>query len=75
MYLLQIKVEDGVVKELLGFQCFVIMVPNDDCIRITIRMLQIKLHLSKGKKHVNTNKQKIKQHSTIALDQNFATHM
>jgi hypothetical protein len=50
MYLFQIKVKDGVVKELLGFKCFVIMVRNDDCIRITIRILQIRLHLSKGKK-------------------------
>jgi hypothetical protein len=50
MYLLQIKVEDGVVKELLGFQCFIIMFPNGDCIRITIRLPQIKLHLSKEKK-------------------------
>jgi hypothetical protein len=29
----------------------------------------------KKKKHVNINKQKNKQHSAIALDQNFATHM
>ncbi len=50
MYLFQIKVEDGVVKELLGFQCFVIMFPDGDCIRITIRILQIRLHLSKEKK-------------------------
>jgi hypothetical protein len=40
MYILQIKVEDGVIKELLGFQCFVVMFPDGDCIRITIRILQ-----------------------------------
>jgi hypothetical protein len=50
MYLLQIKVKDGVVKELLGFQCFVIMFLDGDYIRITIRILQIRLHLSKEKK-------------------------
>jgi hypothetical protein len=50
MYLLQIKVEDGVIKELLGFSCFIIMFPNGDCIRITIRILQIRLRLSKEKK-------------------------
>jgi hypothetical protein len=31
--------------------------------------------IKRRKKHVNTNKQKRKQHSTIILDQNFATHM
>jgi len=63
-------------KELLGFRCFIIMFPNGDCIRITIRILQIRLHLSKEKKNMltQTNK-KTKQHSVIALDQNFATRM
>jgi hypothetical protein len=50
MYLLQIIIEDGVVKELFGFQCFVIMFPDGDYIRITIRILQIRLHLPKEKK-------------------------
>jgi FtsZ-binding cell division protein ZapB len=49
---------------------------DGDCIRITIRILQIKLHLLEEKKNMltQTNK-KTKQHSIIALDQNFATHM
>jgi hypothetical protein len=45
LQVLQIKVEDGVIKELLGFQCFIVMFPNRDCIRITIRILKIRLHL------------------------------
>ncbi len=28
MYLFEIKVEDGVVKELLGFQCFVMVIAS-----------------------------------------------
>jgi hypothetical protein len=48
MYLLQIKVKDGVIKELLGFQCFVIMFPDGDCIIITVRIVQIRLHQSKN---------------------------
>jgi hypothetical protein len=63
MYLLQIKVEDGVVKELLGFQCFVIMFLDGDYIWITIKIFQIRLHLSWEKKHVNINKKTKKQNN------------
>ncbi len=59
MYLLQIKVKDGVIKEFLRFQCFIIMFPNGDCIKITIRILQIRLHLLKEKK-TQTNKIRIR---------------
>jgi hypothetical protein len=74
MYVLQIKIEERVIKELLGFQCFVIMFLDGDCIWIIIRILQIRLHLSKKKMITQINR-KTKQHSTIALDQNFATYM
>jgi hypothetical protein len=47
MYLLEIKVKDGVVKELLGFQYFIILFRDSDCIRMTIRIMYIRLHLSK----------------------------
>jgi hypothetical protein len=59
MYLLQIKIKDGVIKEFLRFHCFIIMFLDGDCIKITIRILQIRLHLLKKKK-TQTNKIRIR---------------
>ncbi len=63
-------------KELLGFRCFIIMFLDGHYTRITIKILQIRLHLSKEKKNMLTQtNRKTKHHLVIALDQNFATRM